>query len=52
MDDLWVGRGVTYADWEVLFRLYFCMTPWNRPMGAEAAGFSGGTLDLEGAGQE
>lgn len=52
LDGLWVGQGVTHAGWEVLFRLYFCMTPWNRPMGAEAAGFSGGALDLEGAGQE
>lgn len=43
------GLGVTYASWEFL---YFCMTPWNRPLGAEAGGFSGGTVDLEGAGQE
>lgn len=43
------GLGVTYASWEFL---YFCMTPWNRPMGPEAGEFSGGTVDLEGAGQE
>lgn len=43
------GLGVTYASWEFL---YFCMTPWNRPMGPEAGGFSGGTVDLEGVGQE
>lgn len=47
------GRpGVTYASWEFLLRLYLCMTPWNRPRWAEAAGLSGGTVDLEGAGQE
>lgn len=54
-----VGRGawmvsgqprVTYASWEALLRLYFCMTPWNRPKWAEP--LSGGAVDLEGAGQE
>lgn len=45
------GRpGVTYASWEALLRLYFCMTPWNRPRWAEP--LSGGAVDLEGAGQE
>ena len=46
------GLGVTYASWEVLFRLYFCMTPWNSPKWPTAGGFSGGTVDLEGAGRE
>lgn len=41
---------VTYAIWEALLRLYFCMTPWNRPKWAEP--LSGGAVDLEGAGQE
>lgn len=43
--------GVTYASWEALLRLYFCMTPWNRPKWAEPP-LSGGAADLEGAGQE
>lgn len=46
---LGAGWGYTYASWEFL---YFCMTPWNRPLGPEADKFSGGTVDLEGAGQE
>jgi hypothetical protein len=46
--------GVTYAIWEVLNKLllYFCRTPWNKPMGARAGGLSGGAVDLEGAEQE
>lgn len=48
----WGRAGVTYASWAFWLRLYFFMTSWNRPMGAEAGGLSGGTVDLEGAGQE
>lgn len=48
----WGLGGGTYASWEVLRLLYFCMTPWNKPMGARAGGFSGGAGDLEGAERE
>ena len=47
-----VGTGGTYASCEDLLRLYFCITSWNRPLGAEVGALSGDTADLEGAGQE
>lgn len=49
MDSLGAVQGVTYA---ILEDLYFCITSWNRPLGAEVGGLSGDTVDLGGAGQE
>ena len=52
LDGLGATAGGTYASWEDLLRLYFCITSWNRPLGAEVGALSGDTADLEGAGQE
>lgn len=50
---VWGPRGGgTYASWKDLLRLYFCITSWNRPLGAAVVALSGDTADLEGAGQE
>lgn len=51
LDGLGATAGGTYASWDLL-RLYFCITSWNRPLGAEVGALSGDTADLEGAGQE